>query len=84
MNSVIAAQREPFGELPGLACELCVYGYPREFVLDRLELGQRALVRGRGEASRAPGRAESGTALGVGEDARRGGVRARPQFVGGA
>jgi hypothetical protein len=78
MNSVIAAQGEPFGELPGLACELCVHGYPRELFLDRLELGQRTLVRGRGDASRPPRRPKSRAALGVGEDARRGGVRARP------
>lgn len=84
MDSVVASQGEPFGEIACLACELGVHGYPGEFALDRLELGQRALVRGRGEASRAQGRAESGTALGVGEDARRGGVRARPQFVGDA
>ena len=84
MNSVVAAQDEPIGEIPGVACELRVHGYPREFPLDRLELGQRALVGGRGEASSAACRAKSRAALGVGEDARRGGVRTRPQFVGNA
>jgi len=84
MNSVVAAQREPFGEIPGVACELRVHRYPREFPLDRLELDQRTLVGGRGEASSAARRAKSRAALGVGEDARRGGVRARPQFVGDA
>jgi hypothetical protein len=84
MNSVVAAQGEPFGELPGVACELRVHGYPRELALDRLELGQRALVRGRGEASRSACRAKSRAPLGIAQDARRGGVRARPQFVGDA
>jgi hypothetical protein len=84
MNSVAAAQREPFGELPGVVCELCVHGDPQELSLDRLELRERALVGGRGEASSAACRAKCRAALGVGEDARRGGVRARPQFVGNA
>jgi hypothetical protein len=84
MDSVVAAQGEPFGEIACSACELGVNGDPRESAVDRLELGQRALVRGWGEASRAPGRAQSGTALGVGKDARCGGVRTRPQFIGDA
>jgi len=54
MNSVVAAQPEPLAELPGVACQLYVHGYPGEIALDRLELGQRALVRCRGEASCAP------------------------------
>lgn len=41
-------------------------------------------MRCRGEASCATRRPESGAALGAGEDARRGWVRARPQFVGDA
>jgi hypothetical protein len=78
MNRVVAAQGEPFGELSCVARELCVDGYSGELALDRLELGQRALVRRRGEASRAPRRPKSSATLGVGEDARRSGVRARP------
>ena len=84
MNSVVAAQGEPFGEFAGVACEVRVDGYPRELAVDRLELGERVFVRSRGKASCAQRRAKSRAALGVGEDARRGGVRARPQFVGNA
>jgi hypothetical protein len=78
MNSVVAAQGEPFGELPGVACELRVHRYSGELALNRLELGQSTLVRGCGQTSCTPGRPKSRAALGVGEDARRGGVRARP------
>lgn len=84
MNGVIATQGEPFGQLPGVASELRVHAYPRELAVDRLELGQRPCVRRRGQASRAARGAESRAALGIGEDARRGGVGARPQFVGDA
>jgi hypothetical protein len=84
MDGVVASQGEPFGEFAGVACKVRVDRNPQELAVDRLELGERAFVRSRGEASRAQRRAKSRAALGVGEDARRRGVRARPQFVGDA
>jgi hypothetical protein len=45
MNGVVATQGEPFGKLSGVACELCIHCYPGQLALDRLEFGQRALVR---------------------------------------
>lgn len=78
MNGVVAAQLEPFGEIPGFTCELRIHRYPGELALNQLELGQSTLVRGFGQTSCTPGCPKSRAALGVGEDARRGGVRARP------
>lgn len=78
MHGVVAAQREAFGELASAARELRVYSYPREVAVDRLKLGQRALVRGRGQACGSPRCSKRRAALGVGEDAGGGGVRARP------
>ena len=81
MNSVVATQREGLGELASLVRKFRVDGYPGELAVDRLELGDRALVRGRREASLTSRRRERCAALGVGEDARRGGILARPQLI---
>ena len=78
MNGVVAAQGEPFGERASVTGELRVDGYPGELAVDGLELCDRELVRGRRETSCALCRPKRRAALGVGEDARRGGVRARP------
>jgi hypothetical protein len=70
VNCVVAAQGEPLGELAGLACKVYVDADERQFAVQRLEVIERARVRGGGEPGTAPCGRERGATLGVGEDAR--------------
>lgn len=81
VDSVISAQLELLGKLPGLPCQWRVNPHQQQLILQRLELRERASV---GAGSQPPSPTSAGKrrpTLGVVEDAASRPQRRAPQFA---
>jgi hypothetical protein len=71
MDRIVAAQREPLGQLTGLVCELRIDPDQRQLAVEGLEVSERTRAGAGVQTPTAPGSRERRATLEVGQDAAR-------------